>query len=354
MAYDGSLVFDTSLNTQGFAQSLENLSTAASSLLGFDELFTKLSTLSSIASSATQSFAALQNQSFLTQNALASAFSGETLVAAVQNSLSGVLNTLAGFSNSQQIFFAGQNIVGTLANGVSGNAALIFATANAVANAKNAASASVGSNSFGSVGINMVSGIASGIYAGASGVVSAITSVVSSAISAAKSVLAIHSPSKVFDLQVGRMMMSGLEDGINYGAKSASFAMKKSMEDISSSALSMAKSQFSNSNNDILAAMFSNSGLFSSNSLKTAGNFPSLQNSAEAIVALMRTGIEGSGLNYKHSPPVLQGANAYSQAQNAGATTNLYMTVNTHDSLSESELTRQAEDFLTRARRKLP
>ncbi len=353
MAYDGSLVFDTSLETDGFMQSISNLSTAASSLLGFDELFSKLYSLSSIVGTATQNFAALQNQSFLTQSALLSAFNSQTLLQTVQNSLNGVLGLFSGLSNSEQIFFAGQNIINNVASGVSTNAALFQAITSSIASAKSTALSSISAFSFSSVGMQMVNGIASGIFAGASGVVSAITSVVNSAISAAKSILDIHSPSRVFDLQIGRMMMSGLENGINSGAKSAKAAMQAGMAGITSSALRFAKAQLKNSSSNIFSDIFGGETLFKNANFESSLATLALKKNAEIILAQMKRGIASSALQFSNYPAAIQGATTAQQTQ-SGAVTNLYMTVNTHDSLSESELTRQAENFLTRARRKLP
>ncbi len=65
-----------------------------------------------------------------------------------------------------------------------------------------------------SVGRNMMSGIAKGINDGKSSVVDAMVSAVRDAISAAKATAQIESPSKVFQNEVGVMMMRGLSVGV--------------------------------------------------------------------------------------------------------------------------------------------
>ena len=65
-----------------------------------------------------------------------------------------------------------------------------------------------------SVGHNMMSGIARGINEGRSSVVDAMVSAVRDAISAAKATAQIESPSRVFENEVGVMMMRGVSVGV--------------------------------------------------------------------------------------------------------------------------------------------
>lgn len=67
------------------------------------------------------------------------------------------------------------------------------------------------------IGKQIIQGLINGIKAGASGVVSAIGGVVSSAVSKAKSMLGIHSPSRVFRDQIGWMIAQGMALGIQKG-----------------------------------------------------------------------------------------------------------------------------------------
>lgn len=66
-----------------------------------------------------------------------------------------------------------------------------------------------------SAGANLAYGLASGISRGASSAISAAASLASRALSAAKRALGIHSPSRVFRDEVGKMAALGLEEGFN-------------------------------------------------------------------------------------------------------------------------------------------
>ena len=78
---------------------------------------------------------------------------------------------------------------------------------------------------WGSVGLNIIEGIASGIAGAVGHLISAATSAASSALDAIKSKLGIHSPSRVFREQVGKMMALGMgigfEKNIPVGSMSA-------------------------------------------------------------------------------------------------------------------------------------
>lgn len=78
---------------------------------------------------------------------------------------------------------------------------------------------------WGSVGLNIIEGIASGIAGAVGHLISAATSAASSALDAIKSKLGIHSPSRVFRDQVGKMMALGMgigfEKNIPVGSMSA-------------------------------------------------------------------------------------------------------------------------------------
>ncbi len=354
MAYDGSLVFDTTLNTEGFNASLAQLSTITSSFGGLDVFCSKLLSVSTASIRASGDLTALYNQSFLAGAAFNNAFNADILLNTVQNCITKIINLLLVGTKSQQIFTAGLNIVNTVANGVNSNFSLLTAVQNSISSAKNTANSSVSSAGFSSVGSQMVSGIAAGVSSGASAVVSAMVSAVNSAISAAKSAAQIRSPSRIFDLQVGQMMMKGLENGINAGAVGVSDAVKKSMQKINNTALSFVpKSTDYNS-----GFLFGNTAYSTQSALKASAfggiNTLALQKQAESILALMKHSVDSSAINFMKNSHAFAYGLPVSGAGNNSNTTNLYMTVNTHDSLNESELTRQAQDFLTRARRKLP
>ena len=65
-----------------------------------------------------------------------------------------------------------------------------------------------------SAGVNAMAGLKAGINAGRSSVISAMRSAARAAVSAAKSELKIKSPSKVFEEEVGVMVMRGLGQGV--------------------------------------------------------------------------------------------------------------------------------------------
>ena len=69
------------------------------------------------------------------------------------------------------------------------------------------------------IGKQIIQGLINGIKSGISGVVSAIGGMVSSAVDKAKSLLGIHSPSRVFRDQVGLMISRGMALGISKGER---------------------------------------------------------------------------------------------------------------------------------------
>ena len=97
-----------------------------------------------------------------------------------------------------------------------GMQAFSFATAaGAVAgNAVSALSAALNSSTLRPVGMSAMQGLRSGILAGRSGVISAMRSAARAAVNAAKAELQIHSPSRVFENEVGVMTMRGFGEGV--------------------------------------------------------------------------------------------------------------------------------------------
>ena len=90
---------------------------------------------------------------------------------------------------------------GPAAGAVSGN---VVSSLNAVLNSATLRPA----------GLNAMLGLRNGILAGRSSVISAMRSAARAAVSAAKSELKIHSPSRVFEDEVGVMAMRGLGEGV--------------------------------------------------------------------------------------------------------------------------------------------
>lgn len=125
-------------------------------------------------------------------------------------------------TNLPKIVQTGVKIITQLAVGlVQGIPALLGKIPSMISQIKNAFT----SVNWGSVGMNIISGIASGISSAVGSLISAATSAASSALDAIKSKLGIHSPSRVFRDQVGKMMALGMgigfEKNIPVGSMSA-------------------------------------------------------------------------------------------------------------------------------------
>jgi tape measure domain-containing protein len=72
-----------------------------------------------------------------------------------------------------------------------------------------------------SAGQNIIQGLVNGIKNAIGGAISAVKDAVSNVIDAAKSLLGIHSPSKVFDREIGRMIPAGLGRGVSENKRAA-------------------------------------------------------------------------------------------------------------------------------------
>ena len=139
-------------------------------------------------------------------------------------------------SNLPKILAAGMKIIVILASGlVSAVPQLIGKIPAIIGQIKNAFT----SVDWGSVGMNIIRGIASGISGAVGHLVSAAASAASSALSAIKSKLGIHSPSRVFRDQVGKMMALGMGIGfeknipiksMNTGVQRAVAGLQKSVD----------------------------------------------------------------------------------------------------------------------------
>ena len=113
-------------------------------------------------------------------------------------------------TNLPKILTAGVQIISKLAVGlVQGIPALIGKIPSMVSQIKNAFT----SVNWGSVGMNIIKGIASGLTGAAGAIVEAAKSAANKALDAAKRALGIHSPSRVFRDQVGKMMALGMGIG---------------------------------------------------------------------------------------------------------------------------------------------
>lgn len=125
-------------------------------------------------------------------------------------------------TNLPKIIQTGVKIITQLAVGlVQGIPTLLGKIPSMIGQIKNAFT----SVNWGSIGLNIIEGIASGIAGAVGHLISAATSAASSALDAIKSKLGIHSPSRVFRDQVGKMMALGMgigfEKNIPVGSMSA-------------------------------------------------------------------------------------------------------------------------------------
>lgn len=139
-------------------------------------------------------------------------------------------------TNLPKILTAGVQIISKLAVGLAqGIPALIGKIPSMVSQIKNAFT----SVNWGSVGMNIIKGIASGLTGAASAIVEAAKSAANKALGATKSALEIHSPSRVFRDQVGKMMALGMGIGfeknipiksMNVGVQKAVSGLQKSVD----------------------------------------------------------------------------------------------------------------------------
>lgn len=139
-------------------------------------------------------------------------------------------------TNLPKIIQTGVKIITQLAVGlVQGIPALLGKIPSMISQIKNAFT----SVNWGSVGMNIISGIASGISSVVGSLISAATSAASSALDAIKSKLGIHSPSRVFRDQVGKMMALGMGIGfeknipvgsMNAGVQKAVQSLQRSVQ----------------------------------------------------------------------------------------------------------------------------
>lgn len=139
-------------------------------------------------------------------------------------------------TNLPKIIQTGVKIITQLAVGlVQGIPALLGKIPSMISQIKNAFT----SVNWGSVGMNIISGIASGISSAVGSLISAATSAASSALDAIKSKLGIHSPSRVFRDQVGKMMALGMGIGfeknipvgsMNAGVQKAVQSLQRSVQ----------------------------------------------------------------------------------------------------------------------------
>lgn len=83
-----------------------------------------------------------------------------------------------------------------------------------------------------SAGQNIIQGLINGITNAIGGAISAVKNAVSGIIDGAKSMLGIHSPSKVFDREIGRMIPAGLGRGVSENERAATRPVKDMVDSL--------------------------------------------------------------------------------------------------------------------------
>lgn len=216
----------------------------------------------------------------------------QMLVAAAQAILSMVKGLIQNFP---QILSAGFDMIVSLIKGIGNALPDIIAAAGEIAGMLWDTILEV---DWLQLGKDIIIGLINGIGAMAGALWDAAINIARSALDAIKSFFGIASPSKLMRDEVGKFIPLGIASGIERNTRPISKAMR-GISELTSAAMN-------------------------------------------ADIAM--------GLHYDQPT----GVPALAYAGGYGGTTNFYQTINTHDSLSESELTREAENLLERSRWKNP
>lgn len=209
---------------------------------------------------------------------------------------------------------SGSQMVTTMAEGVTNNTALTDATIQMINSAVTSAKPKALSGGQ-EIGRQMDNGIVAGVIAGRFAVINAIVQTVRDAIAAARAEAEINSPSRVMRDLIGMNMMKGWAIGLEEGTPL--------VEDKASSA--------------VIAMMKS----------VTAGHLNPSQ-----IIATMRDAVAAN--QSRIAVPLAISAGSTSSLPMAQTVINMTNTFNTHDSLSEAELTDETEAMAERMRWKIP
>lgn len=141
-----------------------------------------------------------------------------------------MISTIA--SNFPKLVSSGGSMIGKI---ISGFIKGITNIPSAVGKAVNSFKSHFKDVDWGELGTNIIKGIVKGITGGIGKLVTAAKDVAKNALDAAKEALGIHSPSRVFELEVGKMIDLGLAAGIERNLKLVQTSMKVlSMETVGS------------------------------------------------------------------------------------------------------------------------
>lgn len=209
---------------------------------------------------------------------------------------------------------AGSEMVTTMAEGVANNTALKDATTKMISEAQTAAKTQANTGGR-EIGLQMDNGITAGIVAGRSGVVNAMVETVREAIAAAAAEAEIHSPSRVTEDFIGLNLMKGWARGEEKGTDLVIEKAKAAMDKVQQA--------------------FANGSLVPTQ-----------------IVATMRAMVAAN--QSRLAVPVGVAAGSAAPMPMAQTIINMNNTFNTHDSLSEAELTDETEAMAERLPWKIP
>lgn len=209
---------------------------------------------------------------------------------------------------------SGTEMVNKIAEGVTNNTALTDATTQMIDKAVSSAKPKAMSGGQ-EIGKQLDNGIIAGVNAGKSGVINAMVSAVQEAIAAAQAAAEIHSPSRIMRDLIGLNMMKGwalgLDDGTPLVEDKAASAVRAMLRSVADGSLNPAQ-----------------------------------------IVATMRARVAAN--QSRLAVPVGVAAGNGASMPVAQTVINMTNTFNTHDSLSEAELTDETEAMAERLKWKIP
>lgn len=145
--------------------------------------------------------------------------------AASQSGVNSALNPWK--SMSAGAFSLGYQLPSGVAGGISAGNGLVFQAAQQGARSIRSVFAGTG---WGNIGYQISAGIAQGITGGSSQITQAARKAAQNALSAAKKSLGIHSPSRIFRDEIGKMIPAGMAEGILEGAGELGEAMNASTQ----------------------------------------------------------------------------------------------------------------------------
>ncbi len=210
MAADGSIVIETRLDTDGVERGLSEIEKAVESRLeavedGAKGLMDAVRNAIGSADLSESAAALIASAADAITGGAGSLFSAA--LGAAAEAASGLLGGAGQFSSG------GAALSSAAASGINGAAGAVASAARSSAAGGATAAASV-SGQFSSVGANLMSALRSGIAAGASALYAKAAAIAAGVVARIKGVFGIHSPSKVFRDEIGKMLMMGLSEGI--------------------------------------------------------------------------------------------------------------------------------------------